>query len=368
MIAYSSGRSKTFPVANSQWKSSISFLQKNIFNEKKKISKFHSFPSFLKAPLWKVLGTQKHGMLQQMSQAIKLLPLNFFHGDRSNKKFVPLPKKCWKKNLWSKRPLLENSWFFAMNQWITCFPHLFPSAASGSEKEPTVTATATAASGPAARGDGDLWGAGSTNKPTCVVLGSKIFTTRSPFSSNVCLGVSKKKTWPNLRNSGVSWIPSLQKVSWQVLWGSHTLGSRIFFPECSQKWLVGTNITFGFLQQQFWYLTVWQSLQKNSLTQHWTARHTQKIMSHLITFMNLSILSDFWVATFCTSGSLSVLKVLDALKGKSEVSEAPKMFFGNPFRTGVRHLESRRSSSGIQRRNCFKSIWLVCKYSQAEAC
>lgn len=36
MIAYSSGRSKTFPVANSQWKSSISFLQKNIFNEKKK--------------------------------------------------------------------------------------------------------------------------------------------------------------------------------------------------------------------------------------------------------------------------------------------------------------------------------------------
>lgn len=113
-------------------------------------------------------------------------------------------------------------------------------------------------------------------RPTCVVLGSKIFTTRSPFSSNVCLGVSKKTTWPNLSTSGVSWISSLQKVSWQVLWGSHTLGSRIFFPECSQKWLVGTNITFGFLQQQFWYLTVWQSLQKNSLTQHWTARHTEK--------------------------------------------------------------------------------------------
>ena len=34
-----------------------------------------------------------------------------------------------------------------------------------------------------------------------------------------------------------------------------------------------------------------------------------------------------------------MLKVLDALKGKSEVSEAPKIFFGNPFRTGVGHLE-----------------------------
>ena len=34
-----------------------------------------------------------------------------------------------------------------------------------------------------------------------------------------------------------------------------------------------------------------------------------------------------------------MLKVLDALKGKSEASEAPKFFFGNPFRTGVGHLE-----------------------------
>lgn len=51
-------------------------------------------------------------------------------------------------------------------------------------------------------------------------------------------------------------------------------------------------------------------------------------MSHLITFMNLSILSDFGVTKFCTSGSLSVLKVLDALKGKSEVSEAHNFSFG----------------------------------------
>lgn len=192
-----------------------------------------------------------------MSQAIKLLPLKCFHGDRSNKKTFHCQKNaerkiCDLRNLFSK-----THGFFRWINESPAFLTLFPSAASGSEKEPTVTATATAASGPAARGDGDLWGPRSTNKANLRRVGIKdIHHPQSILQQRMPRSFKKK----NMAQSEYLWGVMDFEPAKSELAGTFGVTTPLvrgsFFPRCSQKWLVGTNITFGFLQQQFWYLSV----------------------------------------------------------------------------------------------------------------
>lgn len=231
MIAYSSGRSKTFQVARipsgSHPYSDISFVQKNIFNEKKKNLQVPLLPIFPpKAPLWKVLGTQKHGMLQQMSQAIKLLPLIFVSRWPFKQKNCSTAKKNAERKICDLRNLFSKTHVFF--RWIhesPAFLTFFPSAASGSEKEPTVTATATAASGPAARGDGDLWGAGSTNKANLRRVGIKdIHHPQSILQQRMPRSFKKKKHGPICVSLGCHWnFQPANRWVWQVLAGSQHL-------------------------------------------------------------------------------------------------------------------------------------------------
>ena len=217
MIAYSSGRSKTFPVVRTPSGSHPFHFYKKTSSTKKNspIPLLPIFPP--KAPLWKVLGTQKHGMLQQMSQAIKLLPLIFFHGDRSNKKKFRCQQKCWKKNLWSKKPLLD---FFdeSMNHLLSS-----PFPLSGLGIREGTHSHSHCHSSLGVSGQGRWWslGSGKHQQANLRRVGIKdIHHPQSILQQRMPRSFNKKKTWPNLCNSGVSLkFPACKKVSWQVLSG-----------------------------------------------------------------------------------------------------------------------------------------------------